>query len=962
MRFLKLLGIVSAALAGIVLLVLGVLFFIGDDAYRKIVIAAVEHHTGRELRIDGDFTVTFFPELTVEARDLSLANIPGSKNPHMARVRQMNLRADWRELFGGVLDMDLVADDVFVSVEQDTDGTSNWVFADAKTSAREDSAGFLLRPRFRHTSVSNARLLVDDARRGKTADIGVRALRLVDEEGELRVHLDGAIDATPVTLDGHLGTVAAIVGNLPTELRLNGSAGDAAVDLQGTWGPLTPHPVLQLRGALQAGSLGFIEALLPDWLGGLGPLEADFTLVGRGGVYGLSGLRAVLEGDGEHLKLDGHIDDLEQFSGVVLDVDIETPYFRDFIDATGLEFDTPMPRYVRASGTLQGDVANLSADIQRLEARDEGVKAQFQGTVGRLLSLGALQGSLALSADDAASLDTYLPFAMPAPGAITLSGEIDNVAGPLRAETIRLEFTGERLSGSATGAIGDLATMTGVQLEGDFKTRSLRALGELFGASLAETPPFSARLQLDAPSGFGEPVRLRGSAQGRGLAVSADGGIGNLAALAGIDLMVTLDAQVPQPWLKAAGLEIPEMAPISARGRLLSERDGHAFRDATIKLGIGAANADLEFREAPGCVNVSGKVHFDSLDLRSELSPEVQIESVETPAGAGSKGDKEPERVVTLRVGDSPRVFSSEPFPAALLTQCGVDLVFSMAEVLAPDTRFEAVEAHLHIADGRLTIDPIRSSARGGRLEGGFHVDAGTEPSAFRLKLDGDDVTLARYTGTYNFEVDLEGAGDSMADLMASLGGRVTVTAGDVMVQTSTLGPVEREILQNLSTSGELAQLTEVECFFAHLDIRDGVVDLRKNMVVQTSHVTWSIGGLVDLGAESLEIYARSRKRRGVDLLGSFASLVQVRGSLVEPRLVLNPAGVLGKSLEFTAHIATGGITGVLWHLFDRNEANRDACKDVFSQPDAAGAVAPSAESPANKEPRGKREDYIQVH
>ena len=962
MRFLKLLGIVSAALAGIVLLVSGVLFFMGDDAYRKIVIAAVEHHTGRELRIDGDFTVTFLPELTVKARNLSLANVPGSENPHMARVRQVDLRADWRALLGGVLDMDLLADDIFVSVERDAAGGSKWAFDGADTSSSDDDAGFWLRPRFRHTRVSNARILVEDARREKTADIGLRELRLVDEEGELRVYLDGTIDATPVTLDGNLGAVAAIVGNLPTELRLKGVAGDVAVDLEGTWGPLTPHPVLQLGGTLQAGSLGFLAALLPDWLSGLGPVEAGFTLVGKDGTYGLSDLRALLQGDGEHLALEGHIDDLERFSGVVLDLDVETPYFREFIDSTGLAFDAPVPRYLRASGTLQGDASNLSAKIRSLEARDDGVAAQFQGTVGRLLSLEALQGRLVLSADDTASLETFLPFALPELGAVTLSGELDSASGPLRAEDIRLAFTGERLSGSATGEIGDLAAMTGVRIEGDFKARSLNALGELFGASLAETPPLAARLQLDAPSGFSEPARLKATAQGKGLTLSADGDIGNLAAFTGVDLVVTVDAQAPQPWLAAAGLEIPDAAPIGGRGRLVSGRDGYALRDGTIKLDIGAANAELDFRETPGCVNISGKVHFESLDLRSELSPDVEIESVETLDTPGKKGDEAPERVVTLKVGDSARLFSSEPFPADLLMQCGVDVAFSAAELLTLDTRFEAVEARVHIADGRLTVDPIRTAARGGSLEGGFHVNASVEPYAFWLKLDGDDVTFARFTGTHNFEVELEGAGDSMAALMASLDGEVTVTAGDVLIPTNTLDPVGRQILQNLLTSGELAQSMEVECFFAHLDIDDGIVDLRRNMVVQTKHVTWSIGGLVDLGEESLEIYARSRKRRGVDLIGSFAPLVQVRGSLVEPRLVLNPAGVLGKSLEFTAHIASGGITGVLWHLLDRKAANRDACKDVFSQPDAAANGAGSAESPADPGSRGRGEDYIQVH
>ena len=962
MRFLKLLGIASAALASIVLLVLGLLLFMGDDAYRKIVIGAVEHHTGRELRIDGDFSVTFLPELTVQARNLSLGNVPGSEHPEMARVRQLDLRADWRQLLGGVLDMDLLADDILLSVERDASGASNWVFDGADTSRSEDDAGVWLRPRFRHTRVSNARILVEDARRGKTADIGLRELRLVEKAGELRVGLDGTIDATPVTLDGNLGSVAAIVGNLPTELRLKGAAGDVKVDLQGTWGPLTPHPALQLGGTLQAGSLGFLEALLPQWLSGLGPVEADFMLVGEDGTYGLSGLRALLQGDGEHLALEGRIDDLERFSGVVLDLDVETPYFREFIDSTGLEFDVKMPGYLRASATLQGDAGNLSAEIRSLEARDEGVAAQFRGSVGRLLSLEALQGRLMLSADDTASLDSFLPFALPALGAVTLSGELDSASGPLRAEDVRLDFTGERLSGSATGKIDDLVSLTGVRVEGDFKARSLSAPGELFGASLAETPPFSAHVELDAPSGFGEPVKLRGSAQGKGLGMSADGVIGDLAEFTGIDLLVTMDAPVPQPWLAAAGLDIPDAAPMSGRGRLVSARDGYALRDGNINLGIGAAKADLDFRETPGCVNVSGKVHFESLDLRSQLSPDVEIESVETLDAPGKAGDKAPERVVTLKVGDSARLFSSEPFPADLLTRCGVDVAFSAAELLAPDTRFEAVEARVHIADGRLTVDPIRTAARGGSLEGGFHVDASAEPYAFRLKLDGKDVTLARFTGIYNFDVDLEGAGDSMAALMASLDGEVTVTAGEVLIPTNKLDPLRRQILQNLLTSGELAPSTEIECFFAHLDIDDGVVDLRRNMVVQTSHVTWFIGGIVDLGKEELEIYARSSMRRGVDLLGSFASLVQVRGTLVEPSLVLNPAGVLGKSLEFTASIATGGLAGLLLNMFDRNKANRDACKDVFSQPDTAGTGTRSAEPSGNSEPRRKREDYIQVH
>ena len=65
------------------------------------------------------------------------------------------------------------------------------------------------------------------------------------------------------------------------------------------------------------------------------------------------------------------------------------------------------------------------------------------------------------------------------------------------------------------------------------------------------------------------------------------------------------------------------------------------------------------------------------------------------------------------------------------------------------------------------------------------------EPYAFWLKLDGDDVTLARYTGTYNFEVDLQGAGDSMAALMASLDGEVTVGPNHLAHEHGRVGDPE---------------------------------------------------------------------------------------------------------------------------------------------------------------------------
>ena len=130
---------VIAIIAGIIVIlivaVIAVPMFIPMQTYKAQIQKIAQQQTGRELKIDGDISLSFFPSIGVEVNDVSFANASWAKNPEMATMKSMHVSLKLLPLFSGNVEVDsFTLKDPTIHLEVRKDGTPNWQFETAQTT------------------------------------------------------------------------------------------------------------------------------------------------------------------------------------------------------------------------------------------------------------------------------------------------------------------------------------------------------------------------------------------------------------------------------------------------------------------------------------------------------------------------------------------------------------------------------------------------------------------------------------------------------------------------------------------------------------------------------------------------------------------------------------------------------------------------------------------------------------
>ena len=82
-----------AILAGLLLIVIAVVIvvpmLIPMETYKAKVVELVKAQTGRDLRIDGDIGLSFFPNIAIAIGDVGLSNPEWARDSEMASMKEM---------------------------------------------------------------------------------------------------------------------------------------------------------------------------------------------------------------------------------------------------------------------------------------------------------------------------------------------------------------------------------------------------------------------------------------------------------------------------------------------------------------------------------------------------------------------------------------------------------------------------------------------------------------------------------------------------------------------------------------------------------------------------------------------------------------------------------------------------------------------------------------------------------
>ena len=183
--------------------------------------------------------------------------------------------------------------------------------------------------------------------------------------------------------------------------------------------------------------------------------------------------------------------------------------------------------------------------------------------------------------------------------------------------------------------------------------------------------------------------------------------------------------------------------------------------------------------------------------------------------------------------------------------------------------------------------------------------------------------------------ISVRASGASPQQLAASAEGRLLVRAGALDVLG---GDLLIEAARRLNPATSSPPDAELVCGVLRFDIRGGVASTERGIGIQSARANITGGGSIDLGEERIDIALQMNLRQGMGLsAAALASLVRVRGSLLEPGLELSGSGLAKAGATVGAAIVTGGLSLLAQTLFDRISANDDPCATALR---GAGAMS----------------------
>lgn len=447
-----------------------------------------------------------------------------------------------------------------------------------------------------------------------------------------------------------------------------------------------------------------------------------------------------------------------------------------------------------------------------------------------------------------------------------------------------------------------------------------------------------ARWTIDATSGDPMltwrdrvPLDLDAKLAGGGVALSAKGRVERRDS----GPAAVLDATIA--W-EAGSATIARVSPELAReaGRVAARVDARDRRYAlsAIAGSYGATKFDGNATLDRGGARprLGGRLHADAIDLaRERAAPSAAAPSAPVPATPG-------------------------PPPLARLASFDADVDFVVDRLKLPHG-IDATNARGRVVvdKGRLALDPLDADVAGGKLDVRLTADAAT--SQVRLVADGRGLELPKLLGAFEatrnatggtttFAVDLKGPAPSLERALSKASGTIRVDVGPLRMRGAALdagGEVITRVLDTLNPFRRVDNATDVQCIVARLTVVDGVAHAERTLAAETSRLTVSASGTIDLGAQTLDLLVKPRARRIAALPAvELADLVRVTGPIAHPSVKLDSIGAAKTALTIGGAIATGGWSLLATPLLNAADDTSPCATARAGGKSQAAAPAPS--------------------
>jgi uncharacterized protein involved in outer membrane biogenesis len=416
------------------------------------------------------------------------------------------------------------------------------------------------------------------------------------------------------------------------------------------------------------------------------------------------------------------------------------------------------------------------------------------------------------------------------------------------------------------------------------------------------------------------------------------------------------------------GITLPETPPFDLRGRLSQDAGVWRLQASRATIGSSRLAGDLQFHQRTNPRRLTGQLTGPKLAF-ADLGPAIGGEggTARKPAQQGARG-----RVLPQRRFDLPSLKAMDAD-----VQVAIDEIDFGTEAMAP---LKQLKTRILLDAGVLRLDDLHAIVSGGQFKGMTQLDANTQPARWQARLDitgvdiagwmrglrkdaappapsanatkalkkereqarqgGEQAVRSYVTGVLSAKLDVRGAGNSTADILASLDGPV-----DLRLRDGTLSHLATEAL-GLDVAQALGVLIRgdhplpLRCARFDMLARNGVMEPRL-AVIDNRDSTVRITGNVNLRDETMALRLVTQPKDWS--LISLRTPITVNGTLGQPAVGIEAKNLAGRVLGAAVLAAAAGPAAAVIPLIEQGKRaeGEDPC-----DPTAAAAPAPAQAAP----------------
>ena len=274
---------IAAGVVGAVIIVALVApMFIPLNSYKGLIAEKAKAATGRDLKIDGDISLSLLPMPSVSVAGIKFGNAPGASTPDMATLDKVRVKVALMPLLGGNIEIsEIVLEKPVIVLEKLKDGSANWQIKPAGDQAGTVSSSTAVPAPAGSTPASSGMNIAVDGASIEDGTIIYRDATTGSEQKVENVNVDLTMDSLqgpftasggvtalgmPLGFDVKLGKMDAATP-MPVDISLSVSEANASIGFNGTADmaaandPQKPIVVGKLSG--KGDSVAKLMAILP---------------------------------------------------------------------------------------------------------------------------------------------------------------------------------------------------------------------------------------------------------------------------------------------------------------------------------------------------------------------------------------------------------------------------------------------------------------------------------------------------------------------------------------------------------------------------------------------------------------------------------------------------------------------------------------------------------------------------